>query len=75
MGVKSHFGRSRRDGLCEGKQTRTEGVNMGVPRGLPSERIPSEDSQPVPRRRNQARAIATVIALMVIVLVALLVLL
>jgi hypothetical protein len=42
---------------------------------MPSERIPSEDSQPVPRRRNQARAIATVIALMVIVLVALLVLL
>jgi len=48
---------------------------MGVPRGMPSDRIPSEDHQPVPHRRNQVKAIATAIILIAVVLIAVLLLL
>lgn len=46
---------------------------MGVPRGMPSDRVPPEDPQPIPHRRNQMIAIA--IILMAIAVIAVLILL
>lgn len=48
---------------------------MGIPRGMPSDRIPSEDPQPVPHRRTQAKGIAIAIVLIAVILIAVLFLL